>query len=268
MKILNVIEKSLLFKVSKRQKFVISVIILSLLLFLSEYLFGRSGIYTIVTVAVLTDILLFWAISKDLKSRSSLQIFILPFFYTLSFGLFYFLVPARFLTRIVTTSFYVVGLYSLLLSQNIFLVSTIRTIALLSSARTVSFIITLVSYFFLSNVTLSLHIDVFITLFLIFAFTFPLILQSIWIYTMEKRFLVSVLWAGVLSVSMVEVALILWFFPTTPTIIALFLTGFFYIIVGLSQLWLDRRLFKNVMWEYFWVAAIVFLIFVVSTIRS
>ena len=217
-----ILKKSVLFRVSKRQKFIISVIILSLLLFLSEYLFGRSGIYTIITVAALTDILLFWAIKNDLKDKSSLQIFILPFFYTLSFGLFYFLVPARFLTRIAMTTFYALGIYSLFLSQNIFVVSAVRTIALLSSARTVSFIITLVSYFFLSNVTFSLHLNVFITLLLIFAFSFPLILQCIWTYTLEKGFLVSVLWSGVLSISLVEVSLILWFFPTTPTILALY----------------------------------------------
>lgn len=262
------ISKNILFKVSKRQKLVISVIILSILLFLSEFLFGRSGIYTIVMVAVLTDVFLFWAIRKDLKGKDTLEIFILPFFFTLAFGLFYLLVPARFLTRIAMTTFYALGLYSLFLSQNIFVVSAIRTIALLSSARTVSFIITLVSYFFLSNVVFSLHLNVFVTLLLIFTFSLPLILQGIWTYTLEKGFLVSVLWSGVLSISLVEVSLILWFFPTTPTILALFLTGFFYIIVGLSQLWLERRLFKNVMWEYVWVAAIVFLIFVVSTIRS
>ena len=262
------IKKTFLFQISKRQRFIISVIILSFLLFLSELLFGKSGIYTIFSLSFLTDILLFWAIHKDLKVAQTLPVFILPFFYSLSFGLFYFLIPARFLTRIISTSLYAVGLYSLLLSMNIFVVSSIRTIALLSSARTVSFIITLLSYFFLSNVTFSLHINVFITLLLVFAFSFPLILQSIWTHTLNKQFFSWVFWAGMLAVSLVEISFILWFFPTMPTIIALFLTGFFYIVVGLSQTWFQRRLFKNVMWEYIWVAAVVFLVFIVFTIRS
>lgn len=265
---MTIIKKNLLFKIPKRQRFIISVAILSLLLFLSEHLFGKSGIYIIFSVAAFTDILLFWAISKDLKGVKTLPVFILPFLYSLSFGLFYLLIPARFLTRIVMTSLYAVGLYSLLLSQNIFVVSSIRTIALLSSARTVSFVITLISYFFLSNVTFSLHINVFITLLLIFIFSFLLALQSFWTYILEKSFLSLVFWSGTLAVSLVEVSLILWFFPTIPTIIALFLTGFFYIVVGLSQLWFERRLFKNVLFEYVWVAVIVFLIFVVFTIRG
>lgn len=261
------IKKTFLFQISKRQRFIISVIILSLL-FLSEHLFGKSGLYIIFSLSFLTDILLFWAIHKDLKVAQTLPVFILPFFYSLSFGLFYFLIPARFLTRIITTSLYAVGLYSLLLAMNIFVVSSIRTIALLSSARTVSFILSLLSYFFLSNVTFSLHVNVFITLLLIFAFSFPLILQSIWTHTLDKQLFSRVFWAGMLAFSLVEVSFILWFFPTGPTIIALFLSGFFYIVVGLSQTWLQRRLFKNVIWEYIWVAAVVFLIFVVFTIRS
>jgi hypothetical protein len=256
------------FEISKRQRFLVSVVILSFLLFLSEHLFGKSGIYTIFSLALLTDVLLFFATHKDLKGTQTLQVFILPFLYSLSFGLFYFLVPARFLTRIVMTSLYAVGLYSLLLSQNIFVVSSIRTIALLSSARTVSFIMALLSYFFLSNVTFSLHINVFITLLLIFGYSFPLILYSIWTHTLDKHLFSKTLWVGLLATCLVEVSFILWFFPTTPTITALFLTGFFYIVVGLSQIWLQRRLFRNIIWEYIWVAVVVFLVFVFFTIKG
>ncbi len=256
-------------EIPKRQRFIISVVILSLLLFLSEHLFVKSGIYTIFSLAFLTDILLFWTIYKDLKSLNSFQVFILPFFYSLSFGLFYFLIPARFLTRILMTSLYAVGLYSLLLSVNIFIVSSIRTIALLSSARTVSFTTALLSYFFLSNVIFSLHENVFITLLLILGFSFPLVLQSVWTHTLDQKlFSINLLWVGLLTTCLVEVSFILWFFSTPPTIIALFLTGLFYIIVGLSQIWFERRLFRNVMWEYIWVSVVVFLVFASFTIRG
>lgn len=78
------------FEISKRQRFLVSVVILSFLLFLSEHLFGKSGIYTIFSLALLTDVLLFFATHKDLKGTQTLQVFILPFLYSLSFGLFYF----------------------------------------------------------------------------------------------------------------------------------------------------------------------------------
>ncbi len=261
-------KNNFLLEISKRQKFIISVIFLSSVLFLSEYLFGKSGVYIAFLISFLTDIFLFWAVNEDLKDNFSLQIFILPFLFSLAFGLFYFLIPARFLTRTMTTSLYAIGLYSLLLSQNIFLVSSIRTIALLSSARTVSFVTTLLAYFFLSNVLFTLHLNIFVTLTVLFILSFPLILQSIWTYTLDNKLFSQSLWVLCITICLIEIALVLWFWPVIPTIIALFLTGFFYIVVGLSHVWLERRLFRNVMWEYIWVAVVVFIIFIFFAFRS
>lgn len=260
--------KKIFFGIGKRQKFIIIVISSSLLLFLAEHQLGKSGLYIALFLSFLTTVLLYLTVSKDLKNNFSAQIFILPFFYSLSFGLFYFLVPARFLTRIVITSVYAFGLYSLLLTVNIFVVSSIRTIALLASARTVSFIITLLSYFFLANVVFSMHLNVFFTLILVFAFSFPLILQSLWTYNLESKLFSNALWVASISLGLVEIALALWFWPILPTITALFLTGFFYIIVGLSQVWLEKRLFRSVMWEYIWVAVLMFLIFIFFAFKT
>ncbi|MBI2028766.1 MAG: hypothetical protein HYT07_04115 [Candidatus Levybacteria bacterium] len=257
-----------IFIISKRQKFIIVVVFLSLVLFWSEQLFGKSGVYVAIILPILTDLFIFWILAPDLKNKFYPQIFILPFLYSLSVSLFYFLVPARFLTRIIMTSFYAIGLYSLLLSVNIFIVSSVRTIALLSSARTVSFSVTLVSYFFLSNVVISLRLNIFLTLALIFCFTIPLVLYSLWTHVLDSNLFSRFLWISLLSVSLVETALALWFWPASPTIIALFLSSLFYIFIGLSQNWIDRRLFKAVMWEYVWVAVIVFIVFVTFSLRA
>ena len=246
------------FLIGKIQRFVASVIFLSTALFISEYFLGRSGMFLVFGLAILTDFLLYLSVKGDLKDNFSPQVFILPFLYSLAIGLFYLLVPARLLTRITITSLYALGLYSLYLSENIFIVSSMRTIALLSSARTVTFTISLLSYFFLSNVIFSLHLNVFLTLFFIFCFTFPMILQALWIYTLEKSIKTNFNWALFLTISIFELSILLWFWPSTPTLIALFLTGVFYSIVGLSQVWLEKRLFKGVIWEYILVSLIVF----------
>src|SRR3989344_6058898 len=75
---------------SKRERFIFSVIILSLGLFISEHLLGKSGVFTIFTLAILTDILLLLSLYHDFKENYSWQIFILPFFFSLAFGLFSF----------------------------------------------------------------------------------------------------------------------------------------------------------------------------------
>lgn len=249
----------------KRERFILSVVILSLGMFASEHLLGKSGIYTVLTLSILADILLFASLYQDLKENFFWQIFILPFFFSLAFGLFFFLVPARYLTRIFTTSLYGIGLYSLFLSENIFTVSSIRTIALLSSARTVSFIMTLLSFFFLSNVLFSLHLNFFLYMFFLVLYTFPLVLHSIWSHSFEKKLSINIQWTAILSLMIIEIAGILWFWPSTPSVLAIFLTGFFYTIIGVSQVWFDKRLFKSVMWEYIWVSAVIFITLLVFT---
>lgn len=250
---------------NKRQRFILSVIILSIGMFITENLLGKSFVFFSLLLSFLTIFLFYWSNHKDIEDNFSIHIFILPFFYSLAFGLFYFLVPARFLTRIIITTLYGVGLYSLFLSLNIFIVASIRTIALLSSARIVSFIITLISCFFLSNVIFSFDWPAAMTSFLFLIIIFFLILQSLWSITLEKSPIAYFYWALGIAVCLFEVSIILWFWPSSPTIIALFLTGFFYIFVGLSHAWLEKKLFKNVMWEYIWVGAIVFFILMLST---
>ncbi len=251
--------------ITKRHRFIIGVLIISFLLFLAEYSLGRSGLFFIVALSFLTDLFLLIALRRDLKDYFSFNIFILPFVFTLSFGFFYFLFPARLILRIIMTTLFAIGLYSTYLSQNIFTVSSIRTIALLSSGRTVSFLLTVVSYFFITNVIFALHLNILLTFPLVFLTAFPLILQSIWTYTLERSIRHDLGWAALLSFCVSEVALLLWFWPSTPTFIALFLTGFFYIIVGLSHVWFEKRLFRGVILEYLWVAVFVFIFLVAFT---
>lgn len=248
------------FSLTKRQSFVIAVLILSFSLLVSQQTLGKSGFYVSFLISFFTDILLFFTNYKDIKENFSWNIFILPFLYSLSFALFFFLIPARLITRFILTILYAVGLYSLFLTQNIFTVAAVRTIALVSSARIVSFVITLVSYFFLTNIVYTLHLSILPTSIILFSFSFFLVLQSLWSITLEKNVQNYLLWSLGLTICLFEISLILWFWPSSPTIISLFLTGFFYTIVGLSQVWFSKRLFKGVMWEYIWVGVAVLLI--------
>lgn len=253
------------FAVDKRQKFVLGVVVLSTMLFFSEYQFAKSGIIVASVIAIVTDLVLYWAVKDDLQDNFSWSVFTLPFFYSLAFALFYFLIPTRLLFRLILTLVYAFGLYSLYLSKNIFIVSSIRTIALLSGARIVSFILTLLSYFFLTNTLFSLHQSIFISIPLLVGYTFPLVYQSLWSYNLQKGSVSLVQWAAVITLCIVELACIAWYWPSSPTVIALFLAGILYTMVGLSHVWFDKRLFRNVMWEYVWVGVIVFFVLLLFT---
>ncbi len=247
---------------SKRQKFIIAVGLLSFGLFLSGNI--QTGMYALpiaITLAVFTDLFLFWSVYKDIRESFTGSIFVLPFFYSLSSGLFYFLVPATIFIRLTAVMLYAFGLYSLFLSQNVFAVASIRTIALLSGARIVSFIITLLSYFFITDITFSLRLPLYLVIPLVTVYTFFLVYQSIRSYTLQKTDYPSVLsWSIGITLCLVESAIMLWFWPSSPTILALFLAGFFYTLTGLSHIWFERRLFKSVLWEYVWVGVVVFLV--------
>lgn len=253
------------FSIDKRQKFVIGTILLSLGLFFSEFQFGRSGLFVPLLLGILTVLTLFWAINKDIKENQSNEAFILPFFYSLSFGMFYFLTPTVFVFRLLLTAIYAFGLYSVFLSQNILAVSSIRTISLLSGARIVSFVTTLISYFFLTNIVFTLHTNIFVVIMLIIIYSSCLIYHSLWTYTLQKFSRALFNWILTLTACLIEAGILLWFWPSSPTFIALFMTGFFYSIVGLSHIWFERRLFKGIIWEYVWVGCIIFFVLVLST---
>lgn len=252
-------------QIDKRQKFVIAVAVLTISLFITEAFFGKTGIVIALIFSVVTELFFFWAVRNDLKESNAKAVFILPFFFSLAFAFFYFLIPARLISRIILSSLYAVGLYSLFLSQNIFIVGSIRTIQLLSGARIVSFVLTLLSFFFLTNIVYSLHLHALFTAGLLSLYSLPLFIHSLWSYDLQQPLRPIILWAAALTICTVEVATILWFWPSSPTVTALFLTGFFYTVAGLSHVWLERRLFRGVLWEYLWVGVAVFFVLLLFT---
>jgi hypothetical protein len=253
------------FVLEKRQKFAIGVTALSFGFFLVEYAFNTYGLFSAFFLALLSDLILFWAIRNDLRENFSFQVFILPFLYSLSFGVFSFLTPARLLTRVILTSFYALGLYSVFLTENIFIVASIRTIALLNSARIVSLVISLITFFFLANTTFSVRTILVTTVGIIFLLTLLITIHAVWTYTLEGNIKKDLSWIIAISLCMLQISVSIWFWPTTPTIVALFLTSIWYVLIGLTHVWFDKRLFRGVLWEYAWVSIIAFLVLISFT---
>jgi hypothetical protein len=258
-------KRKLQFAIDKRQKFVLAVLILSLGLFFTEYQLTQWGLIVTLILPFLTVLFLLWAVLEDLRENKLYQVVILPFIYTFAFGFFYLLTPTSFIIRLLLTAIYAFGLYSLFLSQNIFVVSSSRTIQLLSGARIVSFVITLISYFFLTNIVFSFHVVIFPVIVLIAVYTYLLIYHSLWSYTLQKYSQPLMIWVSALTACVIEIASLVWFWPSNPTVTALFLTGFFYAIVGLSHIWFEKRFFKGILWEYVWVGTIVFFVLLLFT---
>ncbi len=251
------------FSLSKRQKFVISVLILSAGLFLTEFLGGFTLIISAFALSLFTVAFLYLSLRDDIKGTFYYPILILPFVFTLSFVLFYPLIPARFITRTILTLFYAFGSYSLFLTQNIFAVSAIRTINLMRSARIVSFVLTILTLFLLTSVIFSLRLPIFLSPFLVFVIIFLLNFQSLWTYSLNRDFVPEGLFLSLFtSICLTELSIVLNLWPINGSIYSIFLTGVFYAYSGLSHAWVEKRLFKGVLWEYIWVGFMAVLILV------
>jgi hypothetical protein len=252
------------FMLSKRQKFVLSVIILSFGIFLSEFSTGTSFIISALALSVLSVFFLYFALRPDIRGTFYYPIFILPFLFTLSFTLFYLLVPPRLISRIIITTIYSVGMYSLYLTQNIFAVSAIRTITLIRSARIVSFVLTIIVLFLLSNIIFSLRLPIYLSPVVVFLTTFLLSFQSLWAYSLSREQIgETTLLSSFISLAIVELSLVLNMWPINASIYSLFITGIFYAYSGLCHAWVQKRLFRGILWEYVWVGflSVIILIF-------
>lgn len=236
---------------SKRKRFILTSLILSLG-FVGIQIFQDQYRYISIAVLSLLSVLLFWwSLYEALSWDLSLSNLILPFLFTSGVGFFWFLLPANIFTQIPVVILFGLGIYALCLTVNIYTVSTTRTIALLRAARGVGFVLTLVTFFLIFNAIVSLKIAFYFSGILTFVAAFFLFLQGLWSATLDKRpegeFLPTVFISSLITA---EMALIIHFWPVTVVVGSLYLTIAGYILLGLGQSRLEERLFSQTVREH------------------
>lgn len=245
---------------SKRRRFVITSIILSLGFVAIQFLTDQNRFWAIGVLGIATVLLFSWSLLEGLGKNMTILILILPTIFTLGVGTFWFLLPANVFARIPIVIFYGIGIYILCLTMNIFTVSAIRTIALLRAARGVGFVLSLVTSFLVFDAILSLRSPVYYMLPLVFAVSFPLFLQGFWSVVLEKEYSKDVvIMSGISALIVAETAAVLFFWPVTVVVGSLFLTVTFYILLGLGQSKIEGRLFSATVREHLVVGALVFI---------
>lgn len=251
---------------SKRQIFVVITIILTTLMAVTQFSQGALRIEATVGLIGATYLLTAFAIREDLSGIEFLMLFILPVLFTTAVSLFYFLLPQRLLARLPFAVLYAIGIYAILLTENIYNVAAERTIQLLRAAQSVGFLITLITLFFLIDATLSMHNNALFNAVITFVVVFFLSLQSLWSMDLESRLSQSVV-AGSATIALViaESAAVLSFWPIRVTIAALFLTTLFYTIVGMAQQYIVGRLFQRTKNEFVLVLAAIFVLAFLAT---
>lgn len=247
-------------QLTKRVKFVTSSASLSLGFVAVQLLENQLKFVGIGFLSVFTVILFFWFLRDGLGKNATLLTLILPFFYTLGVGLFWFLLPANLITRFPVIILYSLGIYALATTMNIFVVSASRAIPLSRAAKAVSFTITLFTAFLIYDAIFSLKLEFYFNALMVFPIAFLLFLQGIWSSKHQKKFskeLLSTSLVFALCTSLITYFVHFW--PVKVVVSSLMVTAFSYVLLGLGQSKHEGRLFKQTVREYMMVAAIVFL---------
>ena len=254
---------------SKRTKFILISTLIAFFLWLTslaqvDYRFGL-----VLAVAAVSYILSVWVLFDDLKGIEWITLIVLPMMFTLGSGLFSNFLPTAFpgmfgRTLSVETSqllagiFKVVyfllvglGLYSILLIENIFSVASIRTIQLFRAARSVNFILTLVTSLFFFTVALSLKLAFWWVVPISFVVSFVLAYPSLWSVDLKNDFGPQV-WRYAVSSSFVIAILsgVLSFWPIKPFMGGLILTSGLYALFGILEQRLSNRVYLESLLEY------------------
>lgn len=243
----------------KRQRFILTSALLSLGFIGIGFLDNQYRLLSIVGLSLFTLLLFVWALREGLGKNLTLLTLILPMFFTIGVGLFWFLLPSHLLAQIPVVILYGMGIYVLCLTSNIYTVAATRTIALLRAARGVGFVLTLLTLFLLYDAILSLKLNAVFTVVAVVLVSYPLFLQGYWSIPLEKR--LSKKTATITAIStlvMAEIAFSLHFWPTTVVVGSLFFTVACYVLLGLGQAQLEGRLFKQTVREYLILGVLVF----------
>lgn len=264
---------------TKRQKFIIATIILTLGIVAIRYPILQWR-FRMLFYALAAGFLSFWGLyDVDLVKIKRLMIPAMPAIFAVGAALSFPLLPPIFENflvwpisydtglilafglKFIYLAVFAVGYYAAMLCGNIYNVASLRTIQLLRAAHSIGFILALASSLFFFQIIASLHLDSFFNLVLVFAVSFPLILINLWaILLTEKVGERLIILALFLALIIAELAWAVSFWPFTVSVWALYLSAAFYVLVGVAQYLLSEKLFNSTIREFIVVSVVIFLL--------
>jgi len=269
---------------SKRTKFVLASVFLGILLWLTSLVGADNRLGMVLAVSAVAYVVSVWVLFEDLKGIEWLMLMILPVFLTLSAGLFASFLPqavpsllgmnfqletSLVLGKLLNLFFfliYIVGMYAIFLIENIFSVASIRTIQLLRAARSVCFVMTLLTGMFFYTVALSLRVPFWGVALISGLSSWMLSLGNYWSADLKgerqvdvKKFAIATGWL------MAFAGVVMAFWPVKPFMGALMLMAVFYALLGMFEQRLKYRVYGETMLEYIVFSVIILLVGYLTT---
>lgn len=252
---------------TKRRKFVLVSCILAVGLMLTQLVRVEYRYQAIALLGGVAYGLSAWALADDLRGVEWLTVLMLPSLYPMAVGLFYFLLPSQWWSRLFILGLFGVGMYALLLTANIFSVAAIRTIQLLRAAHAVDFLLTLVTAFLLLDTIWSFRWSFWANALLVTGVAWPLLLKGLWVIELTEDKVSGRVWlySSVLALVLGGGAGAVSFWPVGVVVGSLFLVSMLYVLLGLAQQHFAGRLFRNNIQEYLMVGMVVIIIMMTMT---
>lgn len=246
---------------TKRAKFILVSAFLSLGLLVIQFVSFSFRYQAIGIFMIVTYIASAWVLYEEMVGIHWLMCLILPCTYMAGVALFYFLLPEKMILRFLILLGFSIGMYAILLTENIFSIASGKTIQLLRAAQAVGFLMTLIAAFFIFNTIFSFKFSPWSNGFLVMLASIPLYWQSIWSLKLTTYFEKDLLSTSViLALISGELGMAISFWPLSILIASLFLVAFFYVSIGLLQHKFSGKLFENTYKEYLQIAAVVLII--------
>lgn len=251
--------------IEKRIRFVISTASLSLILLISTFFFYDAAPFFIPLLAVATYAATFFALYEDIERIEWFMLFVLPILLSLSWYLFYFLFPGRWLTRVPFVLGYGISMYAVLLSSNIFNVGVDKNLQLYRAGFSVNYFFQTVVFFLFSNVFASFRWGFLANWTMFSVLAFIMALQLYWSIKLDLHMRRDVRQHAFYTALIVgEGSLILSLFPLPSAMYALAVAVLYYCVAGLTYHHLDERLFQHAVREYVVILIVIFLLMFLS----
>lgn len=247
-------KKNLLHKIEKRQRLIVATTVLTLLFTTATFFSFEWAIVFVPIIAIMVYVLTYFGILEGITRHERLMLFIHPVYFSVMFYLFYFFVPQRWLTRLPFITIYMISVYALILSQNIFNVGVSKSLQLFRAAFSVNYLFITISSFLAYSLIISLRLHGLINLVLVFIASFPLVLHMLWsvdpLENIEKQ---TIMYTSVISLILAQMGMVLSYMPMNQSIFALILTSLLYGFTGLFSTHIQGALYHTKIREYMFV---------------
>ncbi len=248
-------------KIDKRIRFGISAALMATLMLLSTFFYFDRAFIFIPIIAVVTYFLTYFSLAEGIEKMGWFGMFVMPVAVSISFYLFYFLFPVRWLTRIPFIIFYGISIYASIVTSNIFNVGVEKSLGLYRAAFSINFLYQAIVAFLFFNLIFALQGAFILNGLVAGAIGLLLSLNLFWSIRLKKYLEREVLYyAGFVGLVTAELAMFISFLPLQGTVYSLFMTASYYSLAGLIYHHIDEKLFKETIREYILVFGFVLII--------